>query len=154
MAQHPAAMVLVHPESPKEMIELADVVGSTTQLIRATQTPSVQTFIVATDNGILHKMRQFAPDKTLIEAPTAGRSATCKSCAHCPWMAMNGLRNVRDVLKFGFDSGVGEVRVDSDLGVQAYRCIDRMLGFAAEHGISGPRGQGRIEQAHNGVGPA
>jgi quinolinate synthase len=154
MAQHPNAMVLVHPESPKEMIELADVVGSTTQLIRATQTAGVDTFIVATDNGILHKMRQFAPGKTLIEAPTAGNSATCKSCAHCPWMAMNGLVNLRNVLRDGFDSGEGEVHVDPDLGKQAYRCIDRMLGFAKEHGISGPRGQGRLEQAHKGVGPA
>ncbi|MCQ8895111.1 quinolinate synthase NadA [Limnobacter humi] len=153
-AQHPDALVLVHPESPQAVVELADVVGSTTQLIRATQTPGVNTFIVATDNGILHKMRQFAPDKMLIEAPTAGNSATCKSCAHCPWMAMNGLVNLRDVLKTGFDSGQGEVHVEPALGRQAYRCIDRMLDFAKTHGISGPRGQGRLEQAHQGVGPA
>ena len=153
-AQHPDALVLVHPESPKEVVELADVVGSTTQLIRATQTPGVNTYIVATDNGILHKMRQFAPDKVLIEAPTAGNSATCKSCAHCPWMAMNGLINLRDVLKTGFDTGAGEVHVDPAVGQQAYRCIDRMLDFAKNKGISGPRGQGRLEQAHRGVGPA
>lgn len=153
-AQHPDAMVLVHPESPADVVALADVVGSTTQLIKATQTPGVNTFIVATDNGILHKMRQLAPGKMLIEAPTAGNSATCKSCAHCPWMAMNGLKNLRDVLKTGFDSGLGEVYVDTDLGKQAYRCIDRMLDFAKVHGISGPRGQARLEQAHKGVGPA
>jgi hypothetical protein len=69
----------------------ADVVGSTTQLINAAQTMDATTFIVATDNGILHKMRMAAPGKHFIEAPTAGNSATCKSCAHCPWMAMNGL---------------------------------------------------------------
>lgn len=153
-AQHPQAMVLVHPESPADVVALADVVGSTTQLIKATQTPGVDTYIVATDNGILHKMRQFAPGKTLIEAPTAGNSATCKSCAHCPWMAMNGLKNLRDVLKTGFDTGLGEVHVDAAPGKQAYRCIDRMLDFAKTHGISGPRGQGRLEQAHKGVGPA
>lgn len=152
--QHPNALVLVHPESPREVVALADVVGSTTQLIKATSTPGVDTFIVATDNGILHKMRQFAPGKTLIEAPTAGNSATCKSCAHCPWMAMNGLRNLRDVLREGFDTGKGEVLVDAATGQQAYRCIDRMLDFAKAHGISGPRGQGRLEQAHQGVGPA
>lgn len=154
MAQNPGAMVLVHPESPADVVALADVVGSTTQLIRATQTEGVQTFIVATDNGILHKMRQLAPGKTLIEAPTAGNSATCKSCAHCPWMAMNGLKNLRDVLKTGMDTGLGEVHVDPDLSKQAYRCIDRMLGFAKTHGISGPRGQGRLADAHGGVGPA
>lgn len=152
--QYPQALVLVHPESPREVVALADVVGSTTQLIKATSTPGVDTFIVATDNGILHKMRQFAPGKTLIEAPTAGNSATCKSCAHCPWMAMNGLRNLRDVLRDGFDSGKGEVLVDAATGQQAYRCIDRMLDFAKTHGISGPRGQGRLDQAHQGVGPA
>lgn len=153
-AQHPGAMVLVHPESPADVVALADVVGSTTQLIKATQTPGVNTYIVATDNGILHKMRQFAPGKILIEAPTAGNSATCKSCAHCPWMAMNGLKNLRDVLKTGFDNGLGEVHVEASLATQAYRCIDRMLDFAKTHGISGPRGQGRLEQAHKGVGPA
>lgn len=153
-AKHPDAMVLVHPESPADVVALADVVGSTTQLIKATQTAGVQTFIVATDNGILHKMRQAAPTKTLIEAPTAGNAATCKSCAHCPWMAMNGLRNLRDVLLSGFDTGRGEVHVDPALGRQAYHCIDRMLGFAAEHGIAGPRGQQALGVAHAGVGPA
>lgn len=152
--QHPEAMVLVHPESPADVVALADVVGSTTQLIKATQTPGKNTFIVATDNGILHKMRQFAPDKILIEAPTAGNSATCKSCAHCPWMAMNGLKNLRDVLKTGFDTGAGEVHVDVDMGRQAYRCIDRMLDFAKTHGISGPRGQASVAASHRGVGPA
>ena len=153
-AKHPDAMVLVHPESPADVVALADVVGSTTQLIKATQTPGVGTFIVATDNGIIHKMRQLSPGKTLIEAPTAGNSATCKSCAHCPWMAMNGLKNLRDVLKTGFDTGVGEVHVDGALGKQAFRCIDRMLDFAKTHGISGPRGQQSLVQAHQGVGPA
>ncbi len=153
-ARHPDAMVLVHPESPADVVALADVVGSTTQLIRATQTDGVHTFIVATDNGILHKMRQLAPGKTLIEAPTAGNSATCKSCAHCPWMAMNGLRNLRDVLKTGLETGLGEVHVDTTISAQAYRCIDRMLDFAKTHGISGPRGQSRLADAHGGVGPA
>lgn len=153
-AQHPGAMVLVHPESPADVVALADVVGSTTQLIRATQTDGVDTFIVATDNGILHKMRQLAPGKILIEAPTAGNSATCKSCAHCPWMAMNGLKNLRDVLKTGQETGLGEVHVDAAISAEAYRCIDRMLDFAKTHGISGPRGQGRLADAHGGVGPA
>ena len=58
-------------------------------------------FIVATDNGILHRMRQMAPTKVLIEAPTAGNSATCKSCAMCPWMAMNSLQGVELALEQG-----------------------------------------------------
>src|SRR5450830_1420095 len=97
-AEYPNAKVLVHPESPAAVVALADVVGSTSQMIHAAQTMDAQEFIVATDNGILHKMQMAAPGKRFIVAPTAGNSATCKSCAHCPWMAMNGLRNLLQVL--------------------------------------------------------
>src|SRR4051812_10109739 len=99
--EHPLAKVLVHPESPEAVVALADVVGSTSQLIAATRSLDAEEFIVATDNGILHKMKLAAPGKRFIEAPTAGNSATCKSCAHCPWMAMNGLRNLAEVLESG-----------------------------------------------------
>ena len=123
--QHPGAMVLVHPESPKAVVELADVVGSTTQLLNAVVGGSASEYIVATDNGILHRMRQLAPGKTLIEAPTAGSSATCKSCAHCPWMAMNSLQGLVDCL----ERGSGEILVPEDVRAQALGCIDRMLDF-------------------------
>jgi quinolinate synthase len=122
---HPGAMVLVHPESPKSVVEMADVVGSTSQLLNAVINGSAREYIVATDNGILHRMRQLAPGKTLIEAPTAGNSATCKSCAHCPWMAMNALQGVVDCL----ESGRGEIQVDEPIRSQALGCIDRMLTF-------------------------
>ena len=92
--QQPDAIVLVHPESPPEIIAQADVVGSTSQLINAVQHSSAKKFIVATDNGIFYKMKQAAPDKILLEAPNAGIAATCESCAHCPWMAMNCLQNL------------------------------------------------------------
>ena len=82
-------------------------------------------FIIATDNGLMHRMRQLAPTKTLIEAPTAGDSATCKSCAHCPWMAMNALQGVVDCL----ETGSGEIHVDEVIRRQALGCIDRMLDF-------------------------
>jgi len=126
-AEYPDAKVLVHPESPANVVAQADVVGSTTQLINAAVTLPATHFIVATDNGILHKMRAAAPGKHFIEAPTAGNSATCKSCAHCPWMAMNGLKNLAEVL----ESGANEVFVDPDIGREAVRAIDRMLDFAA-----------------------
>ena len=125
--EYPHAKVLVHPESPANVVAQADAVGSTTQLIDAARTMDATHFIVATDNGILHKMRIAAPGKTFIEAPTAGNSATCKSCAHCPWMAMNGLRNLAEVL----ESSANEVHVDPAVGLQAKRSIDRMLDFAA-----------------------
>ncbi len=151
-AEHPDAKVLVHPESPANVVALADVVGSTTQLINAAQTMDATTFIVATDNGILHKMRAAAPGKTLIEAPTAGNSATCKSCAHCPWMAMNGLQNLAEVL----ESGANEIFVDPAIGKQAVRSIDRMLDFAAAKKAKAlPSGDLAREGAlFSGVGPA
>ncbi|MBI2732607.1 MAG: quinolinate synthase NadA [Aquabacterium sp.] len=126
---HPKALVLVHPESPESVVAQADVVGSTSQLLKAVVESDAPEFIVATDNGILHRMRQMAPNKVLIEAPTAGNSATCKSCAHCPWMAMNGLKGVLDCL----EKGTGEITVDEAIRVKAHGCIDRMLDFVAKN---------------------
>jgi quinolinate synthase len=125
-ADYPAAKVIVHPESPAGVIAQADLVGSTTQLIQAVEQLDADTFIVATDNGIFHKMRQAAPGKTLLEAPTAGRGATCTSCAHCPWMAMNGLRKLARVL----ECGDNEIHVDPAIAERAQRPIRRLLDFA------------------------
>ena len=127
--EHPGARVLVHPESPASVVAQADVVGSTSQLLKAVVEGPAQSYIIATDNGLLHRMRQLAPGKMLIEAPTAGRSATCKSCAHCPWMAMNGLRNLVECL----ESGSGEILLDESVRVRAAGCIERMLDFVARH---------------------
>lgn len=134
--EHPEAAVLVHPESPRDVIALADVVGSTTQLIKAVADLANPTFIVATDNGIFHKMREVAPGKQLIEAPSGGRGATCISCAHCPWMAMNGLRKLLRVL----ETGGNEIHVPLAVCEQAKRCITRMLDFAA---VTGTQLRGR-----------
>jgi len=125
-AVYPDAAVLVHPESPESVIALADAVGSTSQLIKAAQTLPNQRLIVATDRGIFYKMQQAAPDKILVEAPTAGEGATCRSCAHCPWMAMNGLENLLHVLK----TGDQEIHVDPALALRAKMPLDRMLNFA------------------------
>ncbi|RAU18466.1 quinolinate synthase [Nitrincola tibetensis] len=122
---YPDAAVLVHPESPEAVVALADVVGSTSQLINTAASMSNPMFIVATDRGIFYKMQQAAPNKTFIEAPTGGTGATCRSCAHCPWMAMNGLENIRNALRDGQD----EVHVDADLIVKARVPLQRMLDF-------------------------
>lgn len=127
IARHPDAGILVHPESPEAVIEAADVVGSTTALIRAAQELPHRSFIVATDNRIFYKMKKAAPDKIFIEAPTAGEGATCKSCAHCPWMAMNGLHNLEAVL----ESGENEIHVTEEIRKKAYRSTHRMLDFVA-----------------------
>lgn len=125
---YPDAAILVHPESPMAVIELADVVGSTSQLIAAAQALPNPVFIVATDKGIFHKMQQAAPGKRFIEAPSAGNGATCRSCAHCPWMAMNGLANLRDVLRA--DDALGqEILVDPELARQAMVPLTRMVEF-------------------------
>ena len=125
--EHPGAMVLVHPESPAEVIALADFVGSTSGILRAARESEAREFIVATDNGMLHKLRTLNPGKVFYEAPTAGRSATCKSCAHCPWMAMNSLAGVAQVL----ETGANAVHVDPALIPRARVPIDRMLAFTA-----------------------
>lgn len=123
---HPEAAVLVHPESPPGVIELADVVGSTTQLIKAVQELPNKLFIVATDKGIFHKMRAVAPDKTFLEAPTAGEGASCHSCAHCPWMAMNTLENMAESLQ----RGDNEILVDPATAQKALVPLERMVNFA------------------------
>jgi quinolinate synthase len=125
---HPKAAVLVHPESPDEVVDQADVVGSTTALIKAVLELPNDEFIVATDDGIFWKMHQLAPNKKLIAAPTAGEGATCESCAHCPWMAMNALQNLETVLR----DGGNEIHIDEPVREKAVRSIRRMLDFAAQ----------------------
>jgi quinolinate synthase len=125
--EHPKAKVLVHPESPAAVVALADAVGSTSGILKAAQEFDAPVFIVATDKGMMHKLRTLNPGKTFIEAPTAGNSATCKSCAHCPWMAMNGLAGVAQVL----ENGTNEIHVDPALIPRARLPIDRMLAFTA-----------------------
>ncbi|MDV7210437.1 quinolinate synthase NadA [Azotobacter beijerinckii] len=122
---YPDAAVLVHPESPEAVIELADAVGSTSQLIKAAQTLPNPTFIVATDRGIFYKMQQLCPDKRFVEAPTAGSGATCRSCAHCPWMAMNTLERTLASLQ----GGINEIFVDQALIPKAVKPLARMLDF-------------------------
>ena len=124
---YPDAGVLVHPESPAAVIDIADRVGSTSQIIRAAQELPQDTFIVATDRGIFHKLRKAAPGKRFIEAPTAGDGATCRSCAHCPWMAMNEL----EALAATLENGDNEILVESALGERAMRPLQRMLEFRA-----------------------
>jgi quinolinate synthase len=124
--KHPDAAVLVHPESPAGVIEQADVVGSTTALIEAVTRLDAPKFIVATDGGILHKMRQAAPGKVFLEAPTAGAGATCESCAHCRWMAMNSLEKLHNTLSYGGN----EIVVEESIRRRAMVPIKRLLDFA------------------------
>ncbi len=130
---YPDAAVLVHPESPQSVIALADVVGSTTQIIDAARRLPNQRFIVATDQGIFYQLQKQVPDKEFIIAPTAGEGATCRSCAHCPWMAMNDL----EALLACLDGGPGhEIEVDRTLGERALVPLQRMLDFSRERALA------------------
>jgi len=131
--QYPDAGVLVHPESPASVVAIADAVGSTSQLIKASQEMPNEHFIVATDKGIFYKMEQASPNKTFIEAPTGGNGATCRSCAHCPWMAMNGLKAIVNALESPYGH---EILVDEQLAEQALIPLHRMLDFAAENKLA------------------
>lgn len=129
-AVHPDAAVLVHPESPQAVIDIADAVGSTSQLITAATKLPHSKMIVATDQGIFFKMQQAVPDKQLLVAPTGGSGATCRSCANCPWMGMNGLENLLAAL----EKGSNEVFVDAEIGAQAMTSLGRMLQFREQQG--------------------
>jgi quinolinate synthase len=93
-------------------------------------TLDAEEFIIATDQGIFHKMQEAAPSKRLLEAPTSGRGATCRSCAHCPWMAMNGLKKLAAVLR----TGANEIRIPADIVERAVVPIKRLLDFAEQRG--------------------
>lgn len=151
-AKYPLAKVLVHPESPESVIAQADVVGSTSQLIKAAQELDVSQLIVATDQGIFHKMQQAVPNKTLLIAPTAGESATCKSCAMCPWMAMNTLTKLAYIL----ETGANEIQVEKSIRDQAQVSMNRMLNFSDKMQLN-IRASGDLSQDYSlfmNIGPA
>ena len=125
-ALYPDAAILAHPESPDAVLAIADVIGSTTQIINAAINMKNQTFIVATDKGIFYKLQQVAPEKTFIIAPTAGNDATCRSCAHCPWMAMNSLDRLYTTLL----NGHNRITVERSLAQKAMIPLQRMLDFS------------------------
>ena len=126
---YPNAAILAHPESPASVVEVADVVGSTSAIIRGAEELDNEEFIVATDRGIFHKLRQLNPNKRFIEAPTAGNGATCRSCAHCPWMAMNDLFGLDELLSDGALMQRNEIFVDSAISARASLALQRMVDF-------------------------
>lgn len=126
---YPDAAVLAHPESPLAILNVADAVGSTTQIINAAINRPEKKFIVATDIGIIYKLQQAAPEKEFIMAPTSGDGATCRSCAHCPWMGMNTLQNLYESLLHASN----EIYVDPELGKQAMVPLQRMLDFKKDN---------------------
>lgn len=118
--EHPQARVLAHPECPRPVLLLADKIGSTKALLDYALADSAPEYIVATEPGILHKMRQGAPDKTFIPAPPDG--STC-GCNDCSYMKLNTLEKLAACLR----DESPEVTVDPALAQKAIRPIRRML---------------------------
>lgn len=121
----PDAKLLVHPESQPEVIALADVVGSTSQLLIASQNSPARKFIVATESGILYKMHKTMPDKEFIMAPTLPQTDSYNCSADCPWMKMNSLKNIYEALK----NDTGEIKIARETITKALRPLSRMLDF-------------------------
>ena len=127
ITKYPNSDVLVHPESPRSIIQLANTVGSTTKLIEASKLSTKKYIIVATEKGILYQMKKYSPDKVFLEAPTEGEGATCKSCGRCPWMNMNVIKKIVDVFK----TTTNEIILPHDIISSAKRPIDRMINFTS-----------------------
>ena len=122
---HPDAGVLVHPESPMEVIKLADVVGSTSQILQAAKNLDFNKFIVATDKGIFYQLEKNNPKKVFFEAPTAGNGAQCKSCSQCPWMGLNSLENLEKTLL----DMKNIINVSEEIIQKAQISLNRMTSF-------------------------
>ncbi len=120
--------VLVHPESPRSIIQLADVVGSTTKLINASKSSKSKNIIVATEKGIFYQMKKLSPEKNFYEAPTEGEGATCKSCGRCPWMNLNTLDKIKNIF-----SSQNEITLDSETIMAAKKSINRMIDFEDQY---------------------
>ena len=132
IAKHPDCDVLVHPESPRSIIQLANTVGSTTRLIEASKASKKKYIIVATEKGILYQMKKFSPNKIFLEAPTEGEGATCKSCGRCPWMNLNVVQKLLDV----FNAKTNEIILSRDIINKAKKPIDRMINFNLNNKIN------------------
>ena len=122
---HPDAGVLVHPESPMEVIRLADAVGSTSQILQAAKNLDFNKFIVATDKGIFYQLEKNNPKKVFFEAPTAGNGAQCKSCSQCPWMGLNSLENLEKTLL----DMKNIINVSEEIIQKAQISLNRMTSF-------------------------
>ena len=127
--RHPKARFIAHPECEEAVLRIADFIGSTTQLLKYTETEDVREFIVATETGILHQMQQRSPHKTFIPAPPDNACA----CNDCPHMKLNTLEKLYVCLKHE----VPEITMDENLRLAARKPIDRMLELSRQAGLGG-----------------
>jgi quinolinate synthase len=125
--QHPDAKLIAHPECKAQVLELADFIGSTTALLKFTQSDTTQKYIVATETGILHKMKLQSPDKQFIIVPS---DETC-SCNDCPYMKMNTLEK----LYLSMKNETPEILLDQYTIEKAKKPIERMLKLSEIAGL-------------------
>jgi quinolinate synthase len=121
LGKYPEAKLVAHPECPQEILDEADHVGSTSSLLSYVKDDPAQTFIVATEAGILHKMQQAVPHKKLIPAP-AHANNTC-ACSECPYMKMNTLEKVYEALL----NGSPEIVLEENVRQRAETALRRMM---------------------------
>lgn len=125
--RHPDAQLIAHPECEPMLLDMADFIGSTSALLRHTQESPAQTFIVATESGILHQMQKKAPNKTFIPAPP---NNTC-ACNECPHMKRNTLEKLYLCMKHELP----EIQLSEEVIRDARGCIDRMMEVSAKAGL-------------------
>lgn len=125
--RHPEAKLIAHPECEEPILRIADFVGSTTGLLKFTKQDPANTFIVATETGILHQMQKASPDKTFIPAPPDNSCA----CNDCPHMKLNTLEKLYLCLKYEMP----EITMDEELRLAAKKPIDEMLKISAHYGL-------------------
>lgn len=125
--QHPEAKIIAHPECEEAVLKIADFIGSTSQLLKFVEHDPAQSFIVATEAGILHQMEKNAPHKTLIPAPPENSCA----CNDCPYMKLNTLEKLYLCMKYE----TPEITMAEPLRLKAKKSIDRMLELSAQLGL-------------------
>lgn len=127
--RHPQAKVLAHPECEEPLLRIADFIGSTTQILKYSQTSDAKEFIVATETGILHQMQKDSPGKTFIPAPPNNSCA----CNDCPYMKLNTLEKLYLCMEYE----TPEILMDESLRLAAKKPIDRMLEISRAAGLIG-----------------
>ena len=127
--RHPEALFIAHPECEDPVLQIADYIGSTTQLLKFTQSSPAQSFIVATETGILHEMQKASPYKVFIPAPPNNNCA----CNECPHMKLNTLEKLYICLQYE----TPELTMDENLRLAALKPIERMLDISRQAGLIG-----------------
>ena len=127
--RHPQAKIIAHPECEEAVLAVADFIGSTTQLLKYSETDSATQYIVATETGILHQMQQNSPNKTFIPAPPTNSCA----CNDCPHMKLNTLEKLYLCMQYE----TPELTMVEELRIAAKRSMDRMMQISKDAGLIG-----------------